>query len=269
MSLGNVMNSESEIHLWQAKIGAGRMAYQSGLYPQAARHFRAAMEMVKEKDLPADLLSISMLNLAKTLGSIGEFAEAEELLKKTLSFDESEFAVDSTMAVELIEDFHQLSLLYWRASRVENARQALQRALELLSKSKDIPDELIAKLLKHQAVLAELSGDLQQCEKMVNKAIAFIAESKVLGKYSTIYGDCLFVKVVLLTEQNRFDEALENYREGMHVMELTHGEMHPKIVEHLEVLGKLAAKKGFADTADHLLKKAEHMRLQLRKKDAF
>lgn len=269
MNSGNLMNSETEIHLWQAKISAGRMAYQSGLYPQAARHFRAAMEMVQEKDLPEDLLSISMLNLAKTLGSIGEFAEAEELLKKTLSYDESEFAVDRSMAVEVIEDFHQLSLLYWRASRLENAQQALQRAVDLQGKFADIPDELLAKLLKHQAVLAELKGDLPQSEKLINKAINFILDSKVLGKYSTIYGDSLLVKVILLTEQNRFDEALANYREGMHVMELAHGEMHPKIVEHLEVLGKLAAKKGFDDTAEHLLKKAAHMRAALKKKDMF
>lgn len=238
------MYSETDLRRWKAKMGAGRMAYNIGMYRQAASNFHAALELLEGAGLPEEFLSLTLVSLAKTLGSSGDFAEAERLLKKALELDQAASSQDGEFLVELIEDFHQLSLLYWRAGKLELAENSLNEAYQYLKIQPGVPDELKAKLMKHKAVLAELSGDYQQCGKLIDAAIDFILGSRALGRFSLIYADCLMVKVVLLTELNKFDEALEIYQEAIQGMEITRGEAHPKTLELLQLLSEQAGRKG-------------------------
>ena len=225
-------------------MGAGRMAYETGMYRQAARQFQSALSLVEETNLPQEILSLSLVNLAKSLGAMGNFSEAESLLRRALELDRLASASDGAYLLELIEDFHQLSLLYWRSGKLSLAEDTLAQAYQILKKHPEVPDELKAKLMKHKAVLAELSGDLVQCRNLIDSAIEFIAQSHQLGRHSLIYADCLMVKVVLLIEQNQYDEATEIYREAIQGMEITRGEAHPKTVEILELLRQQADRKG-------------------------
>ncbi len=260
------MSSEADLRYWKSKMAVGRMAYGAGMFRLAARHFMKAKELIEERNLPESTLSPTLVSLAKSLGSFGQFDEAEPLLQSALKIDESATASDPALIVELIEDYHQLSLLYWRAGKADMARAPLDRAFSLLKMHPDVPDELTAKLLKHRAVLAEISGDYELCEKSINEAIDFILESKDLGKHSLIYGDCLLVKVTLLTEFDKYDEAIELYREAMQILAMIRGDAHPKLLESLEGLAALASKKGLERAAANLHQRAEHVKADLRKK---
>ncbi len=154
------MDLSTDIRLWKTKMAVGRMAYEAGQFSQASQHFRKSLNIVEEKQLPDELLSQSLVNLAKTLGTIGSFDQAEEYLQRALRLDEVSCQLDDELTVELIEDYHQLSLLYWREGRASLAEQPLAKAFELLKAHPNVPDELKAKLMKHRVVLAELSGDI-------------------------------------------------------------------------------------------------------------
>jgi len=263
------MNFDADLRIWKAKMSVGRMAYDSGLFRQASQHFQRALDLVEDRRLPDELLSLTLVNLAKTLGSIGRFDEGERMLQRALKLDEITSSSDAEYLVELIEDYHQLSLLYWRAGKPQLAEQPLARAMALMSQTPKIPDELTAKLMKHKAVLSELSGDYQLCEKLVNEAIEFIRSSSQLGKHAVIYGDCLMVKVMLLTELNRFDEAVEIYREAKQVLEITRGVAHPKMLELMENLAALAERKGLLPAAESMHRQAEKIKVLLKDREKF
>ena len=112
-------------------------------------------------------------------------------------------------------------------------------------------------MLKHKAVLAELSGDFKPCEKLVDEALEFIRESSQLGKSAAIYGDCLMVKVMLLTDTDRFDEAIEIYEDARQIVEIARGAAHPRMLELLEALLVLAERKGLDKEAAALQEQAK------------
>ncbi len=263
------MNLDADLRLWKTKMAVGRMSYEAGQFKQAAHHFQGALDLVEEKHLPDELLSQTLVNLAKTLGSIGRFDEGEKLLHRALQLDELTSNSDEEFVVVLIEDYHQLSLLYWRAGKPDLAGPPLHKAFELLHAHPNIPDELTAKLMKHSAVLAELSGDYKLCEKLVNEAIEFISTSCQLGKHSIIYGDCLMVKVMLLTELDRYDEAIEIYREAKQILDITRGVAHPKMLELLKGLAELDSRKGLIPAAASLREQAEKIKRLLKEQDKF
>lgn len=247
-------------------MAAGRMAYQSGFFPQAVHHFRKALDFIEEKGLPQDLLSRSLVDLAKALGSMRQFEEGETLLKRALSLD----LQNRVSEVELIEDYHQLSLLYWRANRQELATEAVQKAWQILNEhAKGVPDELRAKLLKHRAVLAGLAGDLRSSEKLINEALEFIGGSPELGRFSTIYGDSLMVKLILLIEKDHFEEALEILPEALRVLDVTRGEQHIKNLEFIDSILHLAKEKGRDKDLCKLQAEADRIKAMQKKKELF
>ncbi len=247
-------------------MAVGRMAYEAGQFGQAAHHFRMALQLVKDQLLPDELLSQSLVNLAKTLGTMGSFDEAEKHLHAALGLDELNCKVDDEYVVELIEDYHQLSLLYWRENKPSLAMPLLDKAFELLKSHPNVPDELKAKLLKHRVVLIELTGDYLNCEKLINEALEFIVRSEQLGRNALIYGDCLIVKIMLLTELDRYTEAIEIYPIANQILETSRGVAHPKDLEILEKLAELAKRKGLVKNAEALHEQAEKMKSQLKKR---
>ncbi len=260
------MFSESDLKYWKGKMAAGRLAYDAGFFMKAASHFRTALKLVEDKDLPEELLCRSLVDLAKTLGSIGQFEEAEEMLSRALQLDQK----DNASQVELIEDFHQLSLLYWRARKQESAMQALNRASELFSKhEQEVPDELKAKLLKHKAVLLAEHGDYTQAKKIIDEAIDFIGSSHDLGKFSSIYGDSLVVNLTVLVELGRYEEARALYPDAIKVLDLSRGEMHVKTISMLEALVQLARSKGLDKDAHVIEKELKRIKEMIQKKAVY
>lgn len=255
-----------DLRLWKSKMAVGRMAYESGFFTQAAQHFRKALAIIDEKGLPSELLSKTLVDLAKALGSVGQFDEGERLLTQALRLDTQDNATD----VELIEDYHQLSLLYWRAHKQEPAVAAINKAWSMFEENPDnVPDELRAKLLKHRAVLSGLSGDYANCERLINQAIDFIRSSLDLGKFCSIYGDSLMVKLMLLIELDRFDEARELYPEALKVLEVSRGETHVKTLAFIDALAHLAQEKGLNEESEFLHSEAKRVRLMLKKKEIY
>lgn len=259
---------DAQLRLWKNSMTVGRMAYESGSYMQAVRHFRKALNLIDEAGLPDALLSPTLVNLAKTLGTINQFPEAEMLLERALKLDERESVMDDDLKVALIEDFHQLSLLYWRAGKLRLSESALLQSLNILTISEiSIPDELRAKLMKHRAVLTELAGDLKKSDREIDQAIQFIHDSPSLGKFSSIYGDCLMVKVMILVREDKYKDAVSLYHDASQVLACSRGDMHFKNLNLLEDLEKLALSKGLTRAAENLKKEAKHVKEILQKRE--
>ncbi len=228
--------SNEKLLRWETRMAVGRMAYDAGFYSQARRHFQLALQMLEDGGLARNLRARCLQGLAKSLAAQGKYAEAEPLILEALKIDET----DSSDIAERAEDYHQLSLLCWRAGRNEESLQYAKTALQLARTAGiSAPDEMIAKLLKHHGVLAEESGNINASERYLNEAIQFILASNQLGKNSTIYGDVLLVKVFLLAEQGRYEEAAELYPQAMQIVSINRGLAHPKVEEAMSIFKEM------------------------------
>jgi len=225
---------ESNYRKYEVRLEVGRMAYETGAFAQAARNYQLALNMVEETMPNRQLESPALLGLAKSVAALGRFAEAEKLIRRALDIDSS---IRDT--AEEAEDYHQLSLLYWRSGRNDQSLQLAQQSWELAKQDPDTPDELKAKLLKHFAVLSEQAGDLDACVKYLDKAVELIENSDELDKQSSIYGDVLLVKVLVLAEQNKLAEAVELYSHAINVVEMHRGISHPRVHEVLKLFQPL------------------------------
>lgn len=221
---------DDAVRKFDVRLEVGRMAYEAGYFSQAARHYRLALDMAKESCLDQTMTSPALLGLAKSIAALGQFAEAERLIRSAILVDESTEGL-----AEEAEDYHQLSLLYWRSGRDQLSLELAERSWDLANRDSRAPDELKAKLLKHFAVLSEQAGELDECEKYLNKAIEFIELSSELNKHCSIYGDVLLVKVLMLAEQGRLAEAAELYSQAINVVEMNRGISHPRVHEVLEL----------------------------------
>lgn len=224
-------NKNGVLKALSARLAVARMAYESGSFAQSAKHYQLALSIIENSYLPEILKSGALLGLAKCRAAMGEFDKAESLLQKVVLIDQS----DTMTTVDEAEDLHQLSLLYWRRSRFDLSLDFASKAYQIASVAPDCPDELIAKLLKHFAVLSEQTGRLDECERYLKQAIEFIEDSSELGRQSSIYGDVLLVKVLLLVEQQRLEEAVELYPHAIQVVEFNRGPDHPHLKEVLSI----------------------------------
>jgi len=220
----------------ETRMAVGRLAYDAGYYTQASRHFKLALQMLESGGFDNELRARILTGLAKSLAAQGKYSEAEPLILEALELDES----NSVPLWERAEDYHQLSLLCWRNGRNDESLQYARAALKLATTAgSNAPDELIAKLLKHHAVLAEQAGKILESERYLNEAIQFILGSNELGKNSTIYGDVLLVKVFLLAEQGRYEEAAEIYPQAMQIVSINRGLEHPKVEEAINIFKEM------------------------------
>lgn len=217
-------NGVSEVKRLSATLAVARMDYEQGDFESACAQFTKALHLAEENSLPEELKARALVGLAKSTAARGRFDEAQRFLEQALLIDES----DTESLVEEAEDYHQLSLLYWRNGRPEEAYQVAQKAWNLVQQSSDMPDELVAKLLKHFASLSEQKGDVRMAEKYVHQAIEFILSSEGLGKYSSIYGDVLLLKVFILAETGRLSEAAELYPQAIQLIDINRGSTHPR-----------------------------------------
>lgn len=214
-----------------ARLSVGRMAYGAGSFNQAAKHYKVALSMVEDSSLPEVFKGRALLGLAKCYAAMGDFGKAQSLIEKVVVIDEA----DTGSTIDEAEDLHQLSLLYWRSGHSDLSFEFAQRSYQIAVEAPDCPDELIAKLLKHFAVLSEQMGRLDDCERYLNQATDFIEGSSELGSQSSIYGDVLLVKVLLLVEKNQLDKAIELYPRAIQVVEFNRGPNHPHLKEVLSI----------------------------------
>jgi tetratricopeptide (TPR) repeat protein len=228
-------NSAKILKNFGSKLAVGRMAYEAGYFSQALRHFSSALQLANDKALDDDLKGCALLGAAKSTAALGNFEQAKQFLNQALIIHES----DEGSLVEEAEDYHQLSLIYWRSGNTQMARQIANKSWELACNDPKTPDELKAKLLKHFAILAEQEGLADECESYLDKAMEFIESSHQLGKQSSIYGDVLLVKVLLLVEQNRFEEAAELYPQALQIVETNRGIAHPRVKEVIDIFSEI------------------------------
>jgi len=225
---------ESNYRKYQVRLEVGRMAYETGAFTQAARNFQLALTMVEETMPNSQLESPALLGLAKSIAALGRFTDAEKLIRRALEIDSSIRDI-----ADEAEDYHQLSLLYWRSGRNDLSLELAMQSWDLANQDSDSPDELKAKLLKHFAVLSEQAGKLDECDKYLTRAIELIESSPQLDKQSSIYGDVLLVKVLVLAEQNKLAEAAQLYAHAINLVEMKRGISHPRVHEVLELFHPL------------------------------
>lgn len=249
------MSDELDQKTWNTRIAVGKMAYDAGYYSQAARHFRTAMDYATEHNMEPSCLAINYVSLAKTLASMGNYKEAEQLLVKALAIDES---LDEH-GVDVAADYSELGMLYFKLGRLDESRQYNEKCLEIVSTFKEPPAFLYGKVLKQLAILKSEAGDLEGALVLIDQAIATIEHAHD-GKNQLVYGEALMVKTMLLVDLGREDEARELYPLALQIVEMNRGPFHPKVATMMDMFATMTSNAGRDKVSEYLKEKAQHIR---------
>lgn len=240
------MITQADIGLWKTRMAAGRMAADSGSYLEGARHFRMALELAK-RNLEPSLKARALNGLARCSGGLGKNEEAEKFLHEAISIDQSE---GPSNAIELAVDRLQLAALLREKGDQQQARQVAQTALDDLSNCDDVPNELLVALMRQLAITQLETGHYQDCELEIEKALNVATAMHGVGRDSLPYAQLLMVKVLLLIDLKRIEDAEQLFHDAMQTIQIHRGPHHPRNAEFMQVLARHLAAVGHEDVVN-------------------
>ena len=247
-----MVTTAAELRNWKTRMAVGRMAYESGHFSQASRHFYLALKIVEDKELGDEFGYQTLISLAKALACQGKFADAEKYLLEVERTQPED-------AVERAWDLEELSQLYWQTGRTEQSEEVANKALALLEQSDEQPAELKAKILRNLARAKGNAGDVKECSRLIESALLVIEDSD-LGKQSLIYGEVLVIKALLLAEEDKLEAASQVYHQALQLVQMNRGPFHPRIAEIMDFFGEYAEHKGKDDLAKEFRRRGTEIR---------
>ncbi len=253
------MDALEDIAHWKTRIAVGRMAFDAGFYNQAARHFRTALELLKnQKDPSSELLSINSICLAKALSCLGHYDEAELLINEALKID----TAHQENILQLALDYLELSSTCWKQHRQEQGETYAHKALELLNsldkREKENHITSIARALKLIAIMKGERGDYTEAIKTIDKALTTLEHSQE-GSTSQAYGEALMAKVMLLVDKGEIEQIEPILDDAIQIIELHKGIFHPQLAKVMHALAQHVKQSGKIDMGIALEKQAQEI----------
>lgn len=262
------MNKLEDISHWKTRIAVGRMAFDAGFYSQAARHFRTALELIRQDKAPPELVSVNLISLAKALSCLGSYDEAEKLINEALQID----IADQENLLQLALDYLELSSICWKQHRLEQCESYAKKALDLLSglnkKEKEKQAQAIARALRLLAIVQGEKNNYDEGLKLVDQALS-VLEGSQLGNRSQAYGEALLVKVMLLIDKGEGEQVDSILNDAIEIVELHKGLFHPQLARVISILMDHTKKSGRSDFGHRLEKFAKDMEQKNRHNNTY
>lgn len=234
--------------LYKSLSDAGFAALERGKYSEAERQFQSAIKETAdfpEKDArKRDLLRA----LADVKVNRNKLAEAAELWKQAIAIDEKVRGAGSPdLGVDLTGYAGVLHLM----EQYAEAQAAADRAVGILEKKQDAPDQLL-RALHAQGIIYQALGKEAEAETTYRKALAFAQKSAGKGKPFT--APQLEWLAVLYLQQKKVLDAEPLLRQALAEYEQL-GPDDPGTVHGELVLARLYLAQGKLFDAESLLKK--------------
>jgi tetratricopeptide (TPR) repeat protein len=185
------------------------------------------------------------------LRNLGNFAEAEPLLRRALTLDEQSFGLNNPNVATCLNN---LAALLHDTNRLEEAEILYRRALAIDEQSFGSNDPKIATCLNNLALLLKASGRLREAEPLYRRALAVDEQS--FGPDHPRVATHLNNLAQLLQATDRPEEAEPFYRRALAIDQEVLGPNHPRIASHLNNLAQLLQAIDRLEEAEPLYRRA-------------
>jgi tetratricopeptide (TPR) repeat protein len=185
------------------------------------------------------------------LRNLGKFAEAEQLLRRAVSFDERTLGPDHPNVATCLNN---LAALLHDSNRLEEAEQLYRRALAIDERSFGSNDGKVATCLNNLAALLYDTDRLNEAELLYRRALK--VDERSLGRTHPRVATHLNNLAQLLRATDRPDEAEPLYRRALAIDQQVLGPNHPRIAGHLNNLAQLLYAMDRLSEAESLYRRA-------------
>jgi DNA-binding SARP family transcriptional activator/Tfp pilus assembly protein PilF len=233
-------------------------AIEFALWPVCERimpHARAALDALPEgAALPA--AARLALRCGQYARKRAAFAEAEELLRRSLAFAE---ACDAAGGYpEIAEHVEALAALLRDTNRPAQAEPLHRRSVDLCEKAFGPDHPSVAAALNDLAILLHYANRLAEAEALYRRALAI--DEAAPGGDRPVVALRLHNLALVLHETNRLAEAEPLLERALLIDESVLGPRHPDVASDLGNLGWLILQTGRISEAEPLLRRAMEIR---------
>ncbi|HYZ75251.1 MAG TPA: tetratricopeptide repeat protein, partial [Chthoniobacterales bacterium] len=185
------------------------------------------------------------------LRNLGNFAEAELLLRRALAFDERNFGLSHPNVATCLNN---LAALLYDTNRLEGAKNLYRRALAIDEQSFGPDDPRVATCLNNLAALLHENSRPEEAEPLFRRALDI--DERRFGPKDPRVATHLNNLALLLKATDRPDEAELLYRQALAIDEEGVGLNHPRVASHLNNLAQLLQALNRLEEAEPLYRRA-------------
>jgi tetratricopeptide (TPR) repeat protein len=185
------------------------------------------------------------------LRNLGNYAEAEPLLRRALAVDERSLGPNHPNVATCLNN---LAALLHDTNRLKEAESLYRRALAIDEQSFGANDPRVATCLNNLSQLLQATNRLEEAESLYRRALAI--DEQGFGPSHPRVAVHLNNLAELLKATNRLDEAEPFYRRALAIDENGLGPNHPRVASHLNNLAQLLQAINRPDEAKALYRRA-------------
>jgi tetratricopeptide (TPR) repeat protein len=185
------------------------------------------------------------------LRNLGNFAEAEPLMRRALSVDERSFGLNHPNVATCLNN---LAALLHDTNRLEEAEPLYRRALSIDERSFGPDDPRVATCLNNLAQLLQATNRLKEAEPLYRRTLSI--DEQGFGPSHPKVATHLNNLAQLLKATNRLEEAEPLYRRALSIDEECLGPNHPRVASHLNNLAQLLQATNRPEEAKPLYRRA-------------
>lgn len=181
----------------------------------------------------------------------GAYTEAEAKWKEAI-----ELAQKNSNKLNLAETFNQMTHLYLKQRRLDEARTALQAALAIREKELGKDNAKTAETLGNLALVEHKSGHDADAERLYKEVIESKRKSADANKSSASLAITLTNLANLYGEMRRIEDARKLYLEALELDEKNYGKDHKEVAQDYFNLGAVMYHHNYNKEAIEYLDKA-------------
>lgn len=241
------------IDLAKAFHNLGAVYRAEGRYVDAARFYLRALDLRESLAGPGDVSLLPILNEQGVVYlEMANYAEAEKTMERAMAIVQEHHAEETTNGADA---FAARGILLETENKNTEAIGWLSKALATREHLLGRESAVTADTVNNLALAYRQKGDLAQAEKLYRRALdtyrhssdpkSLVAALSNLGR--------------ILTEQARYKESEQLYREAVSVAQQQLGPRHPDVAAALNGFAKLMIARRKFTEAETLLRRAEEI----------
>ena len=234
---------------WESYTDAGTAAFERSSYDEAETPFLAALRLAEGFGRHDPRLATSLANLAQLYRARGDYADAEQLYKRSLAVDEKAFGPDHE---ETANSLNELAQTYRAQRKFAFAEPLYERALAIREKAAGPDHPQVALTLESLAQVYHAQGRFADAEPLSRRAVAILEKS--LGPEHPNVATSLNNLAGMHDDEGNFDEAENLYKRSLSIYTEALGPEHPHVAISLENLAELYRTHGKLAAAEPLYK---------------
>jgi len=159
---------------WEAHMKRGLTYVQNANHQEAAKSFAAALDEAESHDRVSERVAITLNNLGMQYLSLGDYAAAEPVLKRSLAIQK---AVSGSEHPAVGTSLNNLAMLHVLQGNHEQAQALLEESMVIAEKALGPEHPDVGTTLNNLAALYSARNNHSQAEPLLKRAIAIFEKS--------------------------------------------------------------------------------------------